>query len=93
VLYLPVARRATAVYQTAVYQEVLEACGFLVTMVDMQPDARTLREKPGLKVAREAPLARGHTTWHIQPHTRRVPAVGGAGRFASGGTTAERRRS
>jgi SAM-dependent methyltransferase len=51
-LRLPVARRSVEAYQTA-----LSECGFTVTLDDVLPDEKTLHEKPGLKLARETPMA------------------------------------
>ena len=51
-LRLPVARRSVEAYQTA-----FEDCGFSVAMEDVLPDAKTLHEKPGLKLARDTPMA------------------------------------
>jgi SAM-dependent methyltransferase len=49
---LPVSRRPVQAYQDA-----LEAAGFTVETEDIFPDERTLREKPGLKVSHDTPLA------------------------------------
>ena len=51
-LRLPVARRSVEAYQTA-----FEECGFSVAMENVLPDAKTLHEKPGLKLARDTPMA------------------------------------
>jgi SAM-dependent methyltransferase len=51
-LRLPVARRSTQAYR-----ELLEACGFQVTLDDVYPDERTLHEKSGLKAGRATPTA------------------------------------
>ncbi len=51
-LRLPVSRRTTQAYQ-----DILESCGFAVATGDIFPDEKTLHEKPGLKVARDTPLA------------------------------------
>ncbi len=51
-LRLPVARRSVEAYQTA-----LAACGFSVALEAVLPDAKTLHEKPGLKLSRDTPMA------------------------------------
>ncbi len=50
-LRLPVSRRPLIAYQKA-----MEDCGFAVTMEDVHPDEKTLREKPGLKISAGTPL-------------------------------------
>jgi SAM-dependent methyltransferase len=51
-LRLPVSRRPVQAYL-----DELEAAGFSVETEEVIPDERTLREKPGLKVPRDTPLA------------------------------------
>lgn len=51
-LRLPVARRSVEAYRTALVE-----CGFSVAMEDVLPDAKTLHEKPGLKLSRDTPMA------------------------------------
>lgn len=51
-LRLPVARRSMAAYQTT-----LADCGFAVSLEDVLPDAKTLREKPGFTLPRDTPMA------------------------------------
>lgn len=51
-LRLPVSRRPAQAYL-----DVLTASGFAVAAVDVFPDEKTLREKPGLKLPRGTPLA------------------------------------
>ena len=51
-LRLPVARRSVESYQTA-----LADGGFAVTLEDVLPDAKVLREKPGFTLPRNTPMA------------------------------------
>ena len=51
-LRLPVSRRPALAYHA-----MLRECGFVVTARDIHPDAKTLREKPGLTAPRGTPLA------------------------------------
>ena len=51
-LRLPVARRSVEVYRAT-----LEECGFAVTLEDVLPDAKTLREKPSHTLPRNTPMA------------------------------------
>lgn len=51
-LRLPVARRSVEAYQTT-----LVGCGFAVSLEDVLPDAKTLREKPGFTLPRATPMA------------------------------------
>lgn len=51
-LRLPVSRRPVRAYH-----DILHECGFAVTAHNIHPDAKTLREKPGLATPRGTPLA------------------------------------